>query len=34
MKIKDNEWRFNVKCENEITEVQMLGNPGRNWPKY
>ena len=30
IKNKENEWGFNVKCKNEITEGQMLGNSGRS----
>ena len=31
-KIEEIEWSFNVKCVNEITEGQKLGNSGRSWP--
>ena len=36
MNIKKNEeteWIFNVKCKNEISEGQLLGNSGRSWPE-
>ena len=33
MKNNEIESNFKVKCKNEITEAQMLGNTGRSWPK-